>query len=67
MKKSTHPNVKQPILGESSRKDSEQYSPSDCDDCAICRGMKKAEEEGRALSFEELQVHFSKAKYAKID
>lgn len=30
------------------------------DDCAICRGMKEAEEQGKNLSLEELQALFKK-------
>lgn len=31
------------------------------DDCPICQAMKKAEEEGRSLSEEELREAFAKA------
>ena len=31
------------------------------DDCPICRAMKKAEEEGRAISEDELKEAFAKA------
>lgn len=31
------------------------------DDCPICQAMKKAEEEGRSLSEEELKEAFAKA------
>lgn len=31
------------------------------DDCPICQGMKKAKEEGRELSLEELQQLFKEA------
>lgn len=60
MKKSANPITGHPTTEESTGKAPEQYSPSDCDDCAICRSMRKAEEEGRDLSFEELQELFRK-------
>lgn len=31
------------------------------DDCIVCQGMKKSEEQGRELSLEELQELFQKA------
>ncbi|OGG11814.1 hypothetical protein A2Z00_03750 [Candidatus Gottesmanbacteria bacterium RBG_13_45_10] len=38
------------------------YETSDFyfDDCAICRGMKKAEEQGKNLNTEELKALFNK-------
>lgn len=60
MKKPINPKVRHPIVGESGHKDSEQYPPSDCDDCAICRGLREAEDEGRDLSMEELHALFQK-------
>lgn len=35
------------------------------DDCPICQAMKKAEEEGKELSLEELKEAFQEAKKVK--
>jgi len=35
-------------------------SKDDCENCEICKGMKKAEEEGRELGYEELMGLFDR-------
>jgi len=53
------------VKTEGSNKDGQTFvvssSNSFYDDCPICQAMKKAEEEGRSLSEEELKEAFAKA------
>ena len=68
-KKPADPKIKYPKVVSSFGEAPEQYPPLEeekneedfeSDDCAICLGMKKAKEEGRDLSSEELKELFDK-------